>query len=231
MKRSCFITKFCQNKNRTAGFLPKWLEVIAGTKGTVELMSTFTKSSLQTDSRSACRNYPRETIVFNKQSSGLIFQQAAWECSVGGTGQAGRTNVSSGSVPSCRPFPCSPPWDPTPVSLLHVCPPWAPHHWLCLLHSHISPLQIHVFICLGTAGITVPDVSQKHSSLVALKPAGFGKQQGMGFPSALHSGCSSGRDEGLALGWEAGSSSVPRLGDPPWAPTDVLGTGRCRAAA
>lgn len=77
MKRSCFITKFCQNKNRTAGFFPKWLEVIAGTKGTVELMSTFTKSSLQTDSRSACRNYPRETIVFNKQSSGLIFQQAA----------------------------------------------------------------------------------------------------------------------------------------------------------
>lgn len=33
------------------------------------------------------------------------------------------------------------------------------------------------------------------------------------------------------MGWEAGSSSVPSLGDPHWAPTDVLETGRCRAAA
>lgn len=66
---------------------------------------------------------------------------------------------------------------------------------------------------------------------MALKPAGFGKQQGMGFPSALPSGCSSGRDEGLGLGWEAGSSSVAGLGDPHWAPTDVLETGSCRAAA
>lgn len=86
-----------------------------------------------------------------------------WEAQVGLGGQTSALALSLPADPSFV-YP-SPSWEPTPVSLLHMCPPWAPHHWLSRLHSHISPLQGHVFICPGAVGITVPDVSPENIPL------------------------------------------------------------------
>lgn len=124
-----------------------------------------------------------------------------WRAQVG---LGGQTSALGLSLPAHLSFVC-----PSPLlCLLHMCPPWAPHHWLSQLNSHFSPLQIHVFMS-GTIGITMPDGSFLFGGLEACR---FWKAAGHGFP--ISSGCSSGRDEGLGLGWEAGSGWGTHTGLP-----------------
>lgn len=215
VKRSCFITKLCSNKNSLAGIFPKWLEVIAGTNGTVGLMSTFTSSSLQTLGLLA-------GIILNKQSYSINRISALFSRRLPGNavleaqvGLGGQTSALGLSLPADPSFVCpSPSWEPTPVSLLHMCPTWHPitGYPSCIPTFPSSKFTFSSFWALLASQCLMS--LRKTSLFGGLEACWFWKAAGNGFPisSPLHSGCSS--------GWVWGGGLVPAGG-----PT--LGSHRC----